>query len=119
VSILYRSYKLKLHIYNSAKACADDESVDCARLNSLFSICSDVAHARSVCAKFCGLCVGMYYFLSNYFTLQHVRGINRGIIKSVEEDCFYTKQQFQETLPLTNNNKFSTETFTSISAMVN
>ncbi|XP_060593873.1 thrombospondin-1-like [Ruditapes philippinarum] len=39
------------------KACVDDESVDCARLNSIFSICSDVAHAKSVCAKFCGLCM--------------------------------------------------------------
>ncbi|XP_060559955.1 coadhesin-like, partial [Ruditapes philippinarum] len=42
---------------SDARACMDDESVDCARLNSIFSICSDVAHAKSVCAKFCGLCI--------------------------------------------------------------
>ncbi|XP_060581715.1 fibropellin-1-like isoform X1 [Ruditapes philippinarum] len=38
------------------KVCMDDESVDCARMNSLFSICSDIPHARSVCQSFCGLC---------------------------------------------------------------
>ncbi|XP_060608370.1 coadhesin-like isoform X2 [Ruditapes philippinarum] len=38
------------------KVCMDDESVDCARMNSIFSICSDIPHARSVCPSFCGLC---------------------------------------------------------------
>ncbi|XP_060570798.1 uncharacterized protein LOC132729070 [Ruditapes philippinarum] len=38
------------------KACVDDESVDCARLNSILSICND-PRASSLCAKFCGLCM--------------------------------------------------------------
>ncbi|XP_053387975.1 neurogenic locus notch homolog protein 1-like [Mercenaria mercenaria] len=36
--------------------CVDDESIDCAKMNTLFSICSDVDHAKKVCPKFCGLC---------------------------------------------------------------
>ncbi|XP_053390901.1 thrombospondin-2-like [Mercenaria mercenaria] len=31
--------------------------MDCAKLNSLFSVCSDVNHARNVCPRFCGLCI--------------------------------------------------------------
>ncbi|XP_053387921.1 neurogenic locus notch homolog protein 1-like [Mercenaria mercenaria] len=38
------------------QACIDDESMDCARLNSLFSICNDISQAKKVCPKFCGLC---------------------------------------------------------------
>ncbi|XP_060563781.1 coadhesin-like [Ruditapes philippinarum] len=36
--------------------CANDESVDCSQLNSLFGVCKDKHHAKTVCAKFCGLC---------------------------------------------------------------
>ncbi|XP_045169839.2 thrombospondin-2-like isoform X2 [Mercenaria mercenaria] len=36
--------------------CIDDESIDCPRLNSLFGVCNDIHHAKSVCPKFCGLC---------------------------------------------------------------
>ncbi|XP_053385659.1 uncharacterized protein LOC123538853 [Mercenaria mercenaria] len=36
--------------------CVDDYSEDCARLHSLFQICKDIAHAKLICPKFCGLC---------------------------------------------------------------
>ncbi|XP_052234837.1 coadhesin-like isoform X3 [Dreissena polymorpha] len=37
-------------------ACIDDETLDCARLNSIFQVCADVHHAKTTCPKFCGLC---------------------------------------------------------------
>ncbi|XP_060593449.1 neurogenic locus notch homolog protein 3-like [Ruditapes philippinarum] len=38
------------------QSCIDDESIDCARLNSLFNICNDISQAKKVCPKFCNLC---------------------------------------------------------------
>ncbi|XP_053380156.1 neurogenic locus notch homolog protein 1-like [Mercenaria mercenaria] len=37
-------------------SCTDDESIDCARMNTLFGICADIDRAKNVCPKFCGLC---------------------------------------------------------------
>ncbi|XP_052786362.1 thrombospondin-2-like [Mya arenaria] len=38
-------------------ACVDDETVDCARMSTLFHICtSDYEHAAQICPQFCGLC---------------------------------------------------------------
>lgn len=37
-------------------ACTDDETVDCARMNTLFSIFSDIQKAKLVCPTFCKLC---------------------------------------------------------------
>ncbi|XP_053386572.1 SCO-spondin-like [Mercenaria mercenaria] len=36
--------------------CQDDETVDCAKLNTLFHVCKDIHHAKLVCPKFCSLC---------------------------------------------------------------
>ncbi|XP_045170493.2 coadhesin-like isoform X2 [Mercenaria mercenaria] len=36
--------------------CENDETVDCSKLNTLFGVCNDKHHAKTVCAKFCGLC---------------------------------------------------------------
>ncbi|XP_060584198.1 neurogenic locus notch homolog protein 1-like [Ruditapes philippinarum] len=38
------------------QSCIDDDSFDCARLNSLFNICNDISQAKKVCPKFCNLC---------------------------------------------------------------
>ncbi|WAR10863.1 ECT-like protein, partial [Mya arenaria] len=40
----------------SATACIDSVTVDCALLNSLLNLCSDVDHAKTICSKYCGLC---------------------------------------------------------------
>ena len=40
----------------SAALCIDDETVDCARMNTIFHVCKDVQQAKLVCPKFCGLC---------------------------------------------------------------
>ncbi|XP_053390727.1 uncharacterized protein LOC128553573 [Mercenaria mercenaria] len=37
-------------------ACIDDVKVDCALMNTIFNICQDIHHAKTVCSKFCGLC---------------------------------------------------------------
>lgn len=37
-------------------SCIDDETVDCPRLESVFGICKDIHHAKTVCPKFCNLC---------------------------------------------------------------
>ncbi|XP_052252332.1 A disintegrin and metalloproteinase with thrombospondin motifs adt-2-like [Dreissena polymorpha] len=37
-------------------SCIDDETLDCARLNSIFAVCADIHHAKTTCPKFCGLC---------------------------------------------------------------
>ncbi|XP_052792411.1 coadhesin-like [Mya arenaria] len=37
-------------------SCRDDETFDCARVNSLFDVCKDIHHAKIVCRAFCGLC---------------------------------------------------------------
>ncbi|XP_052812379.1 thrombospondin-2-like [Mya arenaria] len=37
-------------------ACIDSVTVDCALLNSLLNLCSDVDHAKTICPKYCGLC---------------------------------------------------------------
>ncbi|XP_045184213.2 thrombospondin-2-like [Mercenaria mercenaria] len=37
-------------------ACIDDVNADCAWLNTIVNICEDIQHAKTVCAKFCGLC---------------------------------------------------------------
>ncbi|XP_053388217.1 uncharacterized protein LOC128551395 [Mercenaria mercenaria] len=42
--------------HSSAASCADDETVDCARWNSLFSICEDINKAKLICPKYCNLC---------------------------------------------------------------
>ncbi|XP_060595764.1 A disintegrin and metalloproteinase with thrombospondin motifs adt-1-like [Ruditapes philippinarum] len=36
--------------------CIDDETVDCARINTIFHVCKDIQQAKLVCPKFCGLC---------------------------------------------------------------
>ncbi|XP_053383499.1 thrombospondin-2-like [Mercenaria mercenaria] len=36
--------------------CVDDESVDCARMSTLISICQDIHKAKNVCPRFCNLC---------------------------------------------------------------
>ena len=36
--------------------CKDDASVDCARLNSMFSICKLTTEARKICPRYCNLC---------------------------------------------------------------
>ncbi|XP_060586356.1 uncharacterized protein LOC132742079 isoform X2 [Ruditapes philippinarum] len=36
--------------------CVDDETVDCAKMNSIFHICNDTHQAKLVCPKFCNLC---------------------------------------------------------------
>ncbi|WAR30204.1 SEM5A-like protein [Mya arenaria] len=42
---------------NAVSACVDDETVDCARMSTLFHICtSDYEHAAQICPQFCGLC---------------------------------------------------------------
>ncbi|XP_052240979.1 coadhesin-like isoform X2 [Dreissena polymorpha] len=42
--------------HKSPSTCADDQSMDCARMNSIFSVCTDVHKAKLVCPKFCNLC---------------------------------------------------------------
>ncbi|XP_060608164.1 thrombospondin type-1 domain-containing protein 7B-like [Ruditapes philippinarum] len=42
--------------YPSHSLCKDDESVDCARLNSMFSICKIAREAKKMCPKYCELC---------------------------------------------------------------
>ncbi|XP_052814512.1 hemicentin-1-like isoform X2 [Mya arenaria] len=46
----------KLCEHSKPSACVDSVTVDCALLHSLFNVCSDVQHAKSVCPRFCGLC---------------------------------------------------------------
>ncbi|XP_053386492.1 A disintegrin and metalloproteinase with thrombospondin motifs adt-2-like [Mercenaria mercenaria] len=36
--------------------CVDDETVDCAKMNTLFHICQDKQQASLVCPRFCDLC---------------------------------------------------------------
>ncbi|XP_045179391.2 uncharacterized protein LOC123539003 [Mercenaria mercenaria] len=36
--------------------CINDETVDCAKMNTLFHICQDTHQAKLVCPKFCNLC---------------------------------------------------------------
>ncbi|XP_060592592.1 uncharacterized protein LOC132747282 [Ruditapes philippinarum] len=36
--------------------CQDDKSVDCAKLNSMFSICKVTSQAKKICPKYCNLC---------------------------------------------------------------
>ncbi|XP_052264383.1 coadhesin-like isoform X5 [Dreissena polymorpha] len=36
--------------------CTDDQSVDCAKIHSLFNVCADIQKAKLVCPKFCNLC---------------------------------------------------------------
>lgn len=48
-----------------ASACHDDESVDCARMDSLFNVCAEVHHAKFICPFHCDLCdLGTFYSLS-------------------------------------------------------
>ncbi|XP_053388216.1 coadhesin-like [Mercenaria mercenaria] len=42
--------------HSSPASCADDENVDCARWNSIFSICEDINKAKLICPKYCNLC---------------------------------------------------------------
>ncbi|XP_052814162.1 ectin-like [Mya arenaria] len=42
--------------HEKPSACIDSETVDCALLNSLLNLCSDVDHAKTICPKYCGLC---------------------------------------------------------------
>ncbi|XP_053390928.1 A disintegrin and metalloproteinase with thrombospondin motifs adt-1-like [Mercenaria mercenaria] len=39
-----------------ASQCLDDETIDCVRMDSVFGICKDIQHAKSLCPKFCRLC---------------------------------------------------------------
>ncbi|XP_052255772.1 coadhesin-like isoform X3 [Dreissena polymorpha] len=45
-----------LCFHKKPSECTDDETLDCARLNTLFNVCADVHHAKITCPKFCGLC---------------------------------------------------------------
>ncbi|XP_060607973.1 coadhesin-like [Ruditapes philippinarum] len=42
--------------HSKPSACIDDSKTDCAYLNTLFNICQDIHHGKTVCAKFCNLC---------------------------------------------------------------
>ncbi|XP_060577230.1 uncharacterized protein LOC132734502 isoform X1 [Ruditapes philippinarum] len=42
--------------YSREISCDDDPTVDCARLESLFSVCQDSTKAHELCPRFCGLC---------------------------------------------------------------
>ncbi|XP_045200329.2 uncharacterized protein LOC123554320 isoform X2 [Mercenaria mercenaria] len=42
--------------HSDESVCADDPTIDCARLESLFSVCQDSDHAHELCPAFCGLC---------------------------------------------------------------
>ncbi|XP_052276445.1 coadhesin-like isoform X1 [Dreissena polymorpha] len=43
--------------HNLPSACVDDETVDCAKMSSIFNICAgDYEHAAIVCPRFCNLC---------------------------------------------------------------
>ncbi|KAH3866542.1 hypothetical protein DPMN_029619 [Dreissena polymorpha] len=36
--------------------CTDDQSVDCAKIHSLFNMCADIQKAKLVCPKLCNIC---------------------------------------------------------------
>ncbi|XP_053402882.1 thrombospondin-2-like [Mercenaria mercenaria] len=42
--------------HRNPAACIDDETIDCPRMNSVFGICKDINHAKSLCPDFCKLC---------------------------------------------------------------
>ncbi|KAH3783329.1 thrombospondin-1-like isoform X1 [Dreissena polymorpha] len=46
----------QLCAHRKPTSCIDDETLDCARLNSILNVCADVHHAKTICPKFCGLC---------------------------------------------------------------
>ncbi|WAR10864.1 ECT-like protein [Mya arenaria] len=46
----------RLCAHRKPTACIDSASVDCALLNSLLNVCTDVDHAKTICPKYCGLC---------------------------------------------------------------
>ncbi|XP_052814163.1 thrombospondin-2-like [Mya arenaria] len=46
----------RLCAHEKPTACIDSVTVDCALLNSLLNLCSDVDHAKTICSKYCGLC---------------------------------------------------------------
>ncbi|XP_052263932.1 coadhesin-like isoform X2 [Dreissena polymorpha] len=46
----------QLCAHRKPASCIDDETLDCARLNSILNVCADVHHARTICPNFCGLC---------------------------------------------------------------
>ncbi|KAH3754749.1 hypothetical protein DPMN_189430 [Dreissena polymorpha] len=45
-----------LCVHSKPTLCIDDITLDCVRLNSIFNVCADVHHAKTICPKFCGLC---------------------------------------------------------------
>ncbi|XP_060554416.1 thrombospondin-1-like [Ruditapes philippinarum] len=42
--------------HSKPTSCRNDETVDCAKMNSLFHICADIHQASLVCPQFCNLC---------------------------------------------------------------
>ncbi|KAL4234153.1 Angiopoietin-1-like [Mactra antiquata] len=42
--------------HQKPSACVDQENMDCATLSSIFNICADTSHAKTVCPNFCDLC---------------------------------------------------------------
>ncbi|XP_053387602.1 thrombospondin-2-like isoform X2 [Mercenaria mercenaria] len=42
--------------HQKPSSCIDDETVDCAKMNSYFHVCQDIHQAKLVCPKFCNLC---------------------------------------------------------------
>ncbi|XP_053391486.1 thrombospondin-1-like [Mercenaria mercenaria] len=42
------------HTHQSS--CVDDESFDCALLNSMLSLCKNIVKAKRICPKYCDLC---------------------------------------------------------------
>ncbi|KAH3733363.1 hypothetical protein DPMN_039789 [Dreissena polymorpha] len=43
-------------VHGKPSECKDDETIDCARMSSIFNLCDDFHHAKLTCPKFCGLC---------------------------------------------------------------
>ncbi|XP_060552934.1 A disintegrin and metalloproteinase with thrombospondin motifs adt-1-like [Ruditapes philippinarum] len=42
--------------YPPHSLCKDDESIDCAKWNSMFSICKITSEAKKICPRYCDLC---------------------------------------------------------------
>jgi hypothetical protein len=53
---LFKRYIKCFSLLLVATRCIDDETVDCAKLSTIFNICQTIHKAKLVCAKFCNLC---------------------------------------------------------------
>ena len=43
-------------VISTTSQCSDDVNFNCQLIGSTFNVCADVAHAKIVCRKYCGLC---------------------------------------------------------------